>query len=148
MAKIAFVIDPHTSDVAPLSRIDNYTEAILNKLRFIVDYANKHKLDAVVILGDLFHRKNPNLNSHDLVRTLIAIFQSCECPVYSIIGNHDYTTSYTNLKRQPIAVLHRAKALQIISYPQLSTFKAEFDNVDIYGLGHSENNEHFSETYI
>lgn len=59
MAKIGFVGDPHLSDVAPLSRIDNYTEAILNKLIYICDYANKNNLSSLVLLGDIFHRKNP-----------------------------------------------------------------------------------------
>lgn len=38
----------------PVSRIDNYNESIMNKLKYIVNYCNTYGIRVIIIGGDLF----------------------------------------------------------------------------------------------
>lgn len=111
--KGAFVGDQHNSDTSPPSRTDNYTEAILKKIEFILDYCDQKDILFVVFLGDMFHRKNPNLTSHWLVQRLIKLFnQYRRLRKFSLVGNHDFTTNISGLYRQPIYTLFESGALE------------------------------------
>ena len=57
MSKILFIPDVHLQEYSPRSRKDSYPTTILEKLEFIVDYANKNNAD-VYFLGDLFNATN------------------------------------------------------------------------------------------
>ena len=52
--RVMFVGDIHLSDKQPKNRLDNYCEAIKEKLCECLTVAEERKLDAVVLLGDLF----------------------------------------------------------------------------------------------
>lgn len=146
--KIAVIGDPHVSDVAPSSRLDDYKETILGKLEFIRDWCNSNKVDVAIILGDVFHRKNPNLNSHHLTRRLIEIFSGFNCQVLEIPGNHDISMTSKNLDKQPLSVIAESGAIQVLGYPYTKTFCFSGDEVDIYGLGYADANDTLSEHYF
>jgi exonuclease SbcD len=98
--------DIHISDTNPHSRIDDFRETIFDKLEQLKKAANKLKVDAVLLTGDLYNLKNPVKNSHDLNRELITLFKEFKCPVYTIPGNHDLTADdLDTLSLQPISVL-------------------------------------------
>ena len=143
--KIAIIGDIHQSDVAPSSRTDDYKKTIFNKLEFIRDICNKKSVDVVVCLGDIFHRKNPNLNSHEMVRTLIEIFSSFDGKVLEIPGNHDISMTSKNLQRQPLA---EAGAVSVLGYPYSKNFCFSTEKFDVYGLGYADANDKLSEHYF
>lgn len=148
MTKVAIVGDIHASDVAPESRKDDYRETILNKLVFIADTCNSEKIEAVVFLGDIFHRKDPKLNSHELNTKLIEVFQSFNADVYVVPGNHDISMTTKNLYKQPLKVIEQARAITLLGYPETETFVASYSDVDIYGLINKDSLDKFSQGYF
>lgn len=146
--KLAIIGDIHISDVAPSSRTDDYKTTIFKKLLFIKDYCNQNGADVVVLLGDVFHRKNPNLNSHDMVRELISIFSQFKAKVLEVPGNHDISMTSKNLNRQPLAVLEEAGAISVIGFPYTKNFVFSTESFDVYGLGYSDANDKLSESYF
>jgi DNA repair protein SbcD/Mre11 len=113
---ISFTVrtDCHVHDKAPQSRIDDYLETCLDKLRQIGEFASSRKCTAVLDNGDFFHAKAATKNSHDMVRKVIEVHREYyPCPVYENPGNHDFP--YNNidyLSRQPLGVLFAAGVFQ------------------------------------
>jgi DNA repair exonuclease SbcCD nuclease subunit len=104
--------DIHIGDINPRSRVDDFKETILEKIEQIRKECDKRKADAFIIAGDLFNLKNPNKNTHGLVRELIELFKKFKCPVYMIPGNHDMTgNNLESLKDQPLGVLFASGAV-------------------------------------
>lgn len=79
-----FIGDPHLAHRAPGSRRDDYGRAILDKLRWSLDYARSEKL-LPCLLGDLFHF--PRDNANWLIGELCEMLVGRE--VVAIYGNHD-----------------------------------------------------------
>jgi DNA repair exonuclease SbcCD nuclease subunit len=135
MFKFLTFTDVHLADKGPLSRVDDYREAILNKLEQTRDIAIERKVDLALCAGDLFHLKTPSKNSHYLVSRTIEIFKSFPCPVYSIYGNHDiYQDNKKSLPKQPFYVCLKAKAFNYLD-------EVFFDNgnIRIFGMDYLEN---------
>ena len=107
-------MDPHNSDIAPSSRVDNYTETILSKMSFMVDFTIDKK--AILLLaGDIFHRKKPKLNSHYLVNRLMSLFERLgKDRVYAVRGNHDLLSVDDELEKAPLGVLINAGVLTLL----------------------------------
>lgn len=100
--------DPHIASRNPGFRKDDYPEAILAKLSFLLRYAKEENLQPI-ILGDLFHF--PRDNSNWLITNLINLFKGHK--VYGIVGNHDIAER----KRQvddSISILEAAGALVLL----------------------------------
>lgn len=98
--------DIHISDNGPRSRVDDFKETVLGKIRQIGLAANKLNADATLIAGDLFNLKNPAKNSHNLNRELIRVLRTFKKPRYMIEGNHDLTANrLDSLEKQPLGVL-------------------------------------------
>ncbi len=111
--KFGIVGDVHISDNPPSTRKDDYRTTVLNKLNFIVDYANDHNYRALFFLGDLFHKKIPFHNSHTMISALITLFSGCKCPVYVVPGNHDIHGNMSSFEGQPLNVLVKSGVVQI-----------------------------------
>lgn len=146
--KLAVVGDFHISDANPSARLDNFKETCFNKLKFIRDETNRRGVDVVLFLGDIFHRKNPNLNSHDTIRELISIFAGFNSKVLEVVGNHDISMTSKNLYKQPLSVLDEAGSLSILGYPYTRNFTFSTEEADIYGLGYADINDTLSENYF
>lgn len=75
--------DPHLEGRVPGFRKDDYPQAILEKLRWAINYAAEAAL-LPMILGDLFHlpRNNPNW-------LLVEVMQLLDRELLLIHGNHD-----------------------------------------------------------
>jgi len=94
--KIVFVGDIHLSHKNPISRVDDYLSAILNKFDFILEYAEKNNC-LVLLAGDVFHTPA----QPDFVKELlIPIIQIRNVPIYSIYGNHDLPFYNYDLKHK------------------------------------------------
>jgi DNA repair exonuclease SbcCD nuclease subunit len=128
--KILTFTDIHLADKNPNARIDNYRDAILNKLEQARDIAEARKVDLALCGGDVFHLKAPSKNSHYLVAKTIEIFKSFPCPIYSVYGNHDISQdNINNLPKQPFFTLLKSKALHYLN-------DEFFDNgnIRVYGM--------------
>lgn len=106
MVKILWRTDVHLSDRTPSKRTGNWTEDVLDKLRWVGKKATEIEADLVLDGGDFFDVKSPKLNSHALVRATAEIHKDYPCPTYALVGNHD--VKYGNiayLPEQPLGVL-------------------------------------------
>ncbi|NTX56171.1 DNA repair exonuclease [Myxococcus llanfairpwllgwyngyllgogerychwyrndrobwllllantysiliogogogochensis] len=82
----------HVAQVASAVR-----EARLEAARNVIQAANSHQVDAVVLAGDIFE---DNLVEDRLVHQVVAVLEGARAPVFVLPGNHDALT--------PDAVYHRA----------------------------------------
>lgn len=80
--------DLHLADRPPAMRTDSYAEDILAKLQYVMARTRELQADALIITGDVFHRKVPAHTSHRLVQRVRDILYGTR-PVYIVPGNHD-----------------------------------------------------------
>lgn len=83
---ILFVGDPHVWSKTPDKRLDDYTATILRKMDDAVHIALKHNL-YMIILGDLFHKKEEN--NIDMLTKLTRILRKLPEPCATVEGNHE-----------------------------------------------------------
>lgn len=145
MAKrIGIFNDLHGRLLNPTSRKDNYFEACMNKLEYIVA-----SVDVLFSTGDLFDKAR----TEDVVKNrMLAIFNKYKIPVFIVPGNHDIEkdnletlprTSLGNLAyHKAITIMDPNKVYEVegIKFGSLKYDIAEakaqrFENVDIV-LGH------------
>ncbi len=103
--KFLQINDPHVSDQPPRMRTGSYREDILAKLQAALEIGAAHDVDAVVITGDLFHRKQPHHTSHRTVQDVRAVLRECGLPVYIVPGNHDLASDGTLVGQPLLSVL-------------------------------------------
>ena len=113
--RILTIIDPHGADKNPGARVDNYREAFFKKLDEISLLVKKHKVDVVVVTGDIFSSKEKLRNSHTLTSVISEKFLNIGCDVVGVLGNHDlYQDRLSSWEEQPIAVLIRTKSIKLL----------------------------------
>lgn len=111
-AKFITFTDIHISDTNPASRMGNYQDDILAKLKQIGQVGKKLGVDFYIMAGDLYHLKAPTRNSHAQNRKLIEVFREFGAPIYATEGNHDLRQdSYTIFGEQSLSVLYADKTL-------------------------------------
>ena len=106
MLKLLWRTDFHMGDKTPRRRTGNWTDDVVNKLKWIGDLAKDKEIDAVLDGGDFFDVTSPTKNSHSLVRRACEAHEHYPCPTYGLVGNHD--VKYGNidyLPEQPLGVL-------------------------------------------
>jgi UDP-2,3-diacylglucosamine pyrophosphatase LpxH len=111
--KILFIGDVHLSDTTPRSRKDDYTKAILGKLEQCAKISQGY--DRVVFLGDIFHKKKPENNSHSLVGEFMDILRKFHGGDYrcALVGNHDIRDGNMGcLPEQPLGVIFKTGLLR------------------------------------
>ena len=112
--------DLHAADKPPGGRVDDYTQAILDKLGAIAGLCEKYEVSYALGTGDVLHVKQPNRVSHTLVQKLITAFKAFPCEVLVTVGNHDIgPDGLDSLPRQPLGTLEKAGAVQILHDRQL-----------------------------
>ena len=100
--KLIFITDTHGMASNPGSRLDIFSEAILNKMRYIGKYAEEIGASAILHGGDWLH--TPDV-SESFVRELSRIVNNYPCPVYGVLGNHDiYGYNPTTFNRTSFGV--------------------------------------------
>lgn len=115
MSKVIFVGDVHLKGSSPISRKDNYPETILNKLRFIKDYALSIDCSTVIFLGDLFDTVSTSIQYFSYCLTLFKQFTDSNIDVYTIVGNHDIKyDSLDTLPVTPLGILVKSDAVKLL----------------------------------
>lgn len=104
--------DVHLADLAPQSRVDNWSETLLRKLIQVGEIAHQCRASAILDGGDLFHIKSPSRTSHELVQRVAEIHRDYQIPVLGNVGNHDVKFGDLRfLKEAPLGVLFQAGVL-------------------------------------
>jgi len=140
--------DVHLSDVSPVSRKDDWTEAVFAKLDQVKEVARKAKVHAVLDGGDFFNLKSPSRTTHRLVRQAAEHHVDYPCPVYCTPGNHDSVYgNYEYLPQQPLGVLYAAAIFRRLYDDQEALFEVDGVKVRVVGVpyhGTSYDLERFS----
>ena len=103
--KYLIIGDVHFRGVNPRARLDNYMEAITNKLYEVFEIVLKHKVSAILCSGDLLD--SPSI-MWGTVAELACILQQAPCPFLCIHGNHDIWSANPGSKyRTPYGFLAR-----------------------------------------
>lgn len=117
--KVMFVGDIHLMDKQPKNRLDDYSLAIRTKLIECFEIAEERKLDAVVLLGDLFEvyevgalLRNQTLN---ILNGGPNGNKAWSFPIYICVGNHDLDSS-SNLEKTALGTLISAGCLVKTDY--------------------------------
>ena len=113
--KLLLIGDVHLSDTPPSARTDSYAQDILDKLSWIVDFANSQEVDAIVQLGDMFHIKTPSRTSHWLVQRTSDVLERSKAHVYVVPGNHDMRHDrLDSLPSQPLGSLALSPNIDVV----------------------------------
>jgi exonuclease SbcD len=129
MKRVVITGDIHYKGVNPKARLDNYQEAITEKLREVYIIAQAKKADAIAIPGDLTH--SPNL-AWGTVADLAMLLKEAPCPVLAIDGNHDgWGGNPASKIRTPFGLLARLGLVWDLTE-------------EPFGLSHNENDHDFS----
>lgn len=122
--KVIFVGDNHICDKTPINRTDNYLESTLNKFKDCLDLGRKHKVDAIVLLGDLFEHREEG--AHAVTGVIKHLNEPRDFPVYITVGNHDILNSYP-LEQSSLGIIIEAGLLIKEDYaPDLGIAFAHF----------------------
>lgn len=112
-AGILFIGDAHLNSIKPGRRIDDYTEAGLDKLSQCAKIAKERNL-LPVCLGDLFHR--PRENSLVLLSRLGKIMDEFHHPMLLLAGSHDRTESWFT-EKDAGQLMEQMGKIQLIEQP-------------------------------
>jgi exonuclease SbcD len=117
--KVMFVGDIHLMDKQPKNRLDDYSLAIRTKLIECFTVAEEKKVDAVVLLGDLFevYEVGPLLRNQtlDILKGVPNGNKPWSFPIYICVGNHDLDSS-SNLEKTALGTLISAGYLTKTDY--------------------------------
>lgn len=104
--KVLFVGDTHFNSVPPLSRIDDYSQTCIVKLRNVKKLSIEKGYKTVIFMGDIFHRtQQPFSYVYQIISTLKG-FHDEGIKVFTIFGNHDLPyEKVENVVRTPLGIL-------------------------------------------
>jgi predicted phosphodiesterase len=114
-ARVLFIGDTHANDKTPEWRSDNYLDTCVSELAEALAVAHERRCDAVVHLGDVFHRLEP---SGECRNRILATFQTDSngdpwpFRKFVVLGNHDIRSHIDNLERSALGTLIYAGAVE------------------------------------
>ena len=115
--KVLFVGDNHIDDRQPIERIDNYFQSGLLELSECLRIGRDNECDAVVFLGDIFHRMEPSGACRNEVLKILLNDENEEpwpFEKYVTIGNHDVRHNPSNLASSALGTLIEVGALKCV----------------------------------
>jgi hypothetical protein len=128
-----FIGDPHATAVKPERRLDNFTEALFDKLTQAGRICHRRKLLAVVT-GDLFHRAQEN--SLPLLSRLWDVFGTYPCPPWVLDGNHGKKENFLS-DADAIAFMAKVGTFPVIKDPGFAQkFEFEGGTANLWGIPH------------
>lgn len=127
--KLLFFGDPHFDSQTPVSRIDDYREASLKKLKDILKLSVSNKVKHVITTGDFFDKYEVSFSYLNDIVSILKKFEQHGVEVWSLIGNHDLP--YNNMsyfKNTPLNLLFESGLVKHIDGPNV------IENVMVYGI--------------
>jgi predicted phosphodiesterase len=113
LAGLLFIGDPHVEGRTPGFRKDDYPQTILKKLEWVLEYADQHQLQPV-LLGDVFDK--PRDNPNWLLSKLLDLFGGGLIP--TIYGNHDCANPALD-ENDSLTLLAKAGAVYLLDSEHL-----------------------------
>ncbi|MDO5300935.1 MAG: metallophosphoesterase family protein [Tissierellia bacterium] len=110
--RFLYFTDTHIRGTNPKSRLDNFFESMMEKLREIGDLVEEHEVDYILHGGDLFDRPDISIS---VVSAVAQILQSYDRPIYTISGNHDiFGHNPVTLHRTVLGLLNALGVVQLV----------------------------------
>lgn len=135
MSNIIFVGDVHLKGSSPISRKDDYPEVILNKIKYIADYAEEIGCKHILFLGDIFDTVNTSLQYFSYALSVFKNIRDRGIGLYTIVGNHDIRyESLDSLPTTPLGILVKSNIISLLD-------TLEVDDVRIVGCHYSKDPE-------
>jgi predicted phosphodiesterase len=130
--KLAFIGDIHLDDKNPGSRIDNYCVAVIKKLDWVFNWCREHEVDKIILLGDLFHRRDVGGRARNLcVKLMQKHYSFPGAPeILATIGNHDTGNDSANLKSTTLWTFVQVGYIKICDYDEAS--RVAFKHHEVY----------------
>ena len=129
---ILVVNDLHFDQKGPACRDTHYLRDITSKLLEISTLSRNAQ--AVLITGDLIHRRVGRNVSHFTVRVIISLMKKMKCPVWLVLGNHDVMgNQLKTVITQPVGVILESDVMVRLDLePYLD------ENLQVEGLPYTE----------
>lgn len=128
--------DWHLANKGPVSRKDDWMEAMFGKLEQLSSLAIAQRAHGIICGGDVFNKEN-RVDWHLLNRLIEWCFRLREhgIQVYGIPGNHDLKNDrYDSVGNQPIGLIFASKAMIDVSYNPVVLTDSEGLKVSITGI--------------
>ena len=97
---ILFAGDLHLYNKVPPSRLDDYPQTMLNKLKMILDIS----ADYYIFSGDWFH--TPDVSKEYTAKVIEVLRKYQDKNIYTVIGNHDTNFGKTeNIENSSLGIV-------------------------------------------
>ena len=117
--KLAFIGDIHIDDKQPKFRSDDYCQTIAKKLNWALTWCRENNVDKVILLGDVFNKKEVGGRARNL--TIQVFKKHISAPnapeILCTIGNHDTGNDMINFKNTTLFTLSQVGFLTIKRNP-------------------------------
>jgi DNA repair exonuclease SbcCD nuclease subunit len=115
--RFTFYTDLHLSGQTPAHRVDNYQQALVDKLGEVYTVAKANGSDFVVFGGDLFH--SHRIFSYELLSPVMDILCDSKIDTYLVIGQHDILGYNPETYRSSTLsfIINRCPALKVLWEP-------------------------------
>jgi len=131
--KVLFLGDPHFDSQTPISRIDNYADTSIERLKDIRELALKHNVSHVMTTGDFFDKVQVSFAYLNRLIQELRKFKEVGIDVWSSIGNHDLP--YNNMsyfKNTPLNTLFESGLVKHIKLTN------DFGSFTVHGIDFTE----------
>lgn len=114
--RITVIGDPHLNSTRPISRIDDYPAASIEKLAQIRDAMIACDSKVAVILGDVWHKREQSFQYLCGVCDVLKSFADAGILVTTIVGNHDIAYEQMGtLDQRPLGLLFKTGLIKHLS---------------------------------
>jgi DNA repair exonuclease SbcCD nuclease subunit len=135
--RVTFCGDMHLNSTRPASRIDDYPATSLEKINQIRERMMVSGSKLLVVLGDVFHKREQSLSYLCSVADAFVSFKTVGIDVYTVVGNHDISYERMDtLKNQPLGLMFRAGLIKPLKAIKLSNTSGY--DVGIYGYDYPD----------
>lgn len=103
---VCYVGDLHLHWDTPRSRIDDYPQTCLNKLKSLLNICIANHVKILIFEGDVFHSATQPLEYISRVAQTLLEFSIAGIELYTIIGNHDVKNGLLqNIEKSALGIL-------------------------------------------
>jgi DNA repair exonuclease SbcCD nuclease subunit len=131
--KILYFTDPHIRANSPSSRLDDFPSAILNKLKWIGEYAFDKNIKTIVVGGDWLDRPDTAYSMLNKLVVELLIWKRMGITTYTILGNHDlYGYNPVTFDRTAMSLLTNMGLMTRLTREPIELGDVSLTGVDAY----------------